>query len=69
MEQVKLLMVQEGFQQLDKFIFEKWDEKENFESHRIHSEDNVYDVISNALYISTLNGKSIEEIYTYIKHF
>ncbi|NMR33339.1 hypothetical protein HIO71_03860 [Chryseobacterium aquaticum] len=55
-------MVQEGFQQLDKFIFEKWDEKENFEPHRIHSEDNVYDVISNALNISTLNGKSIEEL-------
>ncbi|WP_332452567.1 hypothetical protein [Chryseobacterium aquaticum] len=61
--------IPEGFQQLDKFISEKWDEKENFEPHRIHSEDNVYDVISNALYISTLNGKSIEELYTHIKHF
>ena len=61
--------IPEGLQQLDKFISEKWDEKENFEPHRIHGEDNVYDVISNALYISTLNGKSIEELYTYIKHF
>lgn len=61
--------IREGFQQLDKFISEKWDEKENFEPHRLYHEDNVYDVITNALYISTLNGKTEQELYPYIKHF
>ncbi|WBX98248.1 hypothetical protein [Chryseobacterium gambrini] len=61
--------IPEGFQQLDRFISEKRDEKESFESHRIHSEDNVYDVITDALYISTMNGKTEEELYPYIKHF
>ncbi|GEJ45798.1 hypothetical protein [Chryseobacterium sp. ON_d1] len=61
--------IPEGFQQLDRFISEKWDEKESFESHRIHSEDNVYDVITDALYISTINGKSEQELYPYIKYF
>lgn len=61
--------IPEGFQQLDRFISEKWDEKESFESHRIHSEDNVYDVITDALYISTMNGKTEEELNPYIKHF
>lgn len=59
----------EGFKQLDRFISEKWDEKESFEPHRLHSEDNVYDVITNALYIATLNGKTKQELYPYIKHF
>jgi len=61
--------IPEGFQQLDMFISEEWDEKENFEPHRLHSEDNVYDVITNALYIATLNGKTEQELYPYIKHF
>jgi hypothetical protein len=61
--------IPEGFKQLDQFISEKWDEKENFEPHRIHSEDNVYDVIADALYISTLNGKPEQELYPYIKQF
>lgn len=61
--------VPEGFELLDRFIAEKWEEKENFEPHRINSEDNVYDVITNALYIATLNGKSEQELYPYIKHF
>jgi hypothetical protein len=60
---------QEGFKQLDRFISEKWVEKETFEPHRIHGEDNVYDVIANALYIAALNGKPEEELYPYIKHF
>ncbi|AZA57068.1 hypothetical protein [Chryseobacterium shandongense] len=59
----------EGFKQLDRFISGKWAEKETFEPHRIHGEDNVYDVIANALYIATLNGKPEEELYPYIKHF
>jgi hypothetical protein len=59
----------EGFKQLDRFISEKWNEKETFEPHRIHGEDNLYDVIANALYIATLNGKPEEELYPYIKHF
>lgn len=58
-----------GFRQLDRFISEKWDEKETFEPHRIHGEDNVNDVIANALYIATLNGKTEQELYPYIKHF
>lgn len=61
--------IPEGFQQLDKFISKKWDEKENFEPHRLYNEDNVYDVITNALFIATLNGKSEQELYPYIKHF
>ena len=61
--------IPEGFKQLDRFISEKWDEKENFEPHRIYNEDNVYDVITNALSIATLNGKSEQELYPYIKHF
>ncbi|AZA88780.1 hypothetical protein EG349_19380 [Chryseobacterium shandongense] len=59
----------EGFKQLDRFISEKWNEKETFEPHRIHGEDNLYDVIANALYIATLNGKPEQELYPYIKHF
>lgn len=61
--------IPEGFKQLDRFISEKWDEKESFEPHRLHSEDNVYDVITNALYIATLNGKTEQELYPYIKYF
>ena len=61
--------IPEGFKQLDRFISEKWDEKENFEPHRIYNKDNVYDVITNALFIATLNGKSEQELYPYIKHF
>ncbi|MFC0425421.1 hypothetical protein [Chryseobacterium scophthalmum] len=61
--------IPEGFQQLDKFISKKWDEKENFEPHRLYNEDNVYDVITNALFIATLNGKNEQELYPYIKHF
>lgn len=61
--------VPEGFKLLDHFIIEKWDEKENFEPHRLYNEDNVYDVIANALYIATLNGKSEQELYPYIKQF
>jgi hypothetical protein len=61
--------VPEGFELLDRFITEKWDEKTNFEPHRIYNEDNVYDVIANALYIATLNGKNEQELYPYIKQF
>lgn len=61
--------IPEGFQLLDRFIAEKWDEKERFEPHRLHGEDNVYDVITNALYISTFNGKTEQELYPYIKQF
>jgi len=61
--------IPEGFQQLDKFISEKLEEIENFEPHRLYNEDNVYDVITNALSIATLNGKSEQELYPYIKHF
>ncbi|OVE56252.1 hypothetical protein [Chryseobacterium mucoviscidosis] len=59
----------EGFVQLDRFISEKWDEKHSFEPHRIYNEDNVYDVIVDALYISTFNGKEEQELYPYVKHF
>jgi hemerythrin superfamily protein len=61
--------IPEGFELLDRFITEKWDEKTNFEPHRIYNEDNVYDVITNALDISTLNGKNEQELYPYIKQF
>lgn len=61
--------IPEGFELLDRFIAEKWDEKESFEPHRLHNQDQVYDVITNALYISTFNGKSEQELYPYIKQF
>ncbi|BEV02835.1 hypothetical protein [Chryseobacterium gambrini] len=61
--------IPEGFAHLDRFISEKWDEKHSFEPHRIYNEDNVYDVIVDALYISTLNGKEEQELYPYVKHF
>lgn len=61
--------IPEGYVQLDRFISEKWDEKHSFEPHRIYNEDNVYDVIVDALYISTLNGKEEQELYPYVKHF
>ncbi|MBL1220379.1 hypothetical protein JET18_05985 [Chryseobacterium sp. L7] len=59
--------IPEGFELLDRFIAEKWDEKESFEPHRLHHQDNVYDIITNALYISTFNGKSEQELFPYIK--
>ncbi|WP_223605570.1 hypothetical protein [Chryseobacterium sp. OSA05B] len=61
--------IPEGFEFLDLFIAEKWDEKESFEPHRLHGEDNAYDVITNALYIATFNGKSEQELYPYIQQF
>lgn len=61
--------IPEGFELLDRFIAEKWDEKESFEPHRLHNQDQVYDVITNALYISTFNGKSEQELFPYIKQF
>lgn len=61
--------IPEGFEMLDRFIHEKWDQKENFEPHRLYNEDNVYDVITNALYIATFNGKSEQELYPYIRQF
>lgn len=61
--------IKEGFELLDRFIIEKWHEKEDFEPHRLYHEDNVYDVISRALYISTFNGKNEHDLYPYIKHF
>lgn len=61
--------IPEGFELLDRFIAEKWDKKESFEPHRLYAEDNVYDIITNALYISTFNGKSEQELYPYIKQF
>ncbi|WP_336959178.1 hypothetical protein [Chryseobacterium contaminans] len=61
--------IPDGFEFLNRFIGEKWEEKEEFEPHRLHGEDNVYDVIVNALYISTFNGKDVQELYPYIKQF
>lgn len=61
--------IPEGFEFLNRFMSEEWDEKERFEPHRLHGEDNVYDVIADALYIATLNGKSEQEVYPYIKRF
>ncbi|MEE6129888.1 hypothetical protein V2E39_20990 [Chryseobacterium arthrosphaerae] len=59
--------IPEGFEFLNRFITEKWAEKENFELHRLYGEDNVYDVMANALYIATFNGKTEQELYPYIK--
>ncbi|KFF21462.1 hypothetical protein [Chryseobacterium sp. JM1] len=61
--------IPEGFELLDRFIVEKWDDKESFEPHRLHNQDNVYDIITNALYVSTFNGKNEQELFPYIKQF
>ncbi len=61
--------IPEGFEMLDRFINEKWTEKEEFEPHRLHGEDNVYDVITDALYIAAFNGKNEQELYPYIRKF
>ncbi|MGH1517947.1 hypothetical protein [Chryseobacterium sp. JK1] len=61
--------IPEGFEFLNRFINEKWEQREEFEPHRLYGEDNVYDVVADALYISTFNGKNEEELYPYIKQF
>lgn len=61
--------IPDGFKQLDRFISEKWDEIKNFEPHRLYNQDNVYDVITDALSVATLKGKSEQELYPYIKYF
>jgi len=57
--------VDEGFDKLDNFIAEE--SKEEFEPHRIYGEDNVYDVVSHALYISTYNTENEDKIIPYLK--
>lgn len=59
--------IPEGFEFLNRFMNEEWDKKENFEPHRLHGEDNVYDIIAEALSIASLNGKNEQELYPYIK--
>ncbi|BAP32488.1 uncharacterized protein CHSO_3451 [Chryseobacterium sp. StRB126] len=61
--------IPEGFETLDRFMTEKWEEKEDFEPHRLYGEDNVFDVMANALHIATFNGKTEQELYPYIKRF
>ncbi|MBP2614871.1 hypothetical protein [Chryseobacterium jejuense] len=61
--------IPEGFEFINRFMSKKWAEKEEFEPHRLYGEDNVYDIITNALYISTFNGKDEQELYPYIKQF
>ena len=56
-----------GFKKLDDFIENKIDDLVAFEPHRIYGEDNVYDVISDALYISTYNTNDEDKIVPYIK--
>ncbi|AUC76464.1 hypothetical protein CW732_12615 [Olleya sp. Bg11-27] len=56
-----------GFKKLDDFIENNIDELVEFEPHRIYGEDNVYDVISDALYISTYNTNDEDKIVPYIK--
>ncbi|TPN88918.1 hypothetical protein [Aquimarina algicola] len=58
--------IDKGFQKLDEFIDNKLDMVTEFEPHRIYGEDNVYDVISDALYISTYNTENEEKILPYI---
>lgn len=57
--------VDEGFDKLDKFMAEN--SHEEFEPHRIHGEDNAYDVVSHALYISTYNTGDEGKIIPYLK--
>ncbi|WP_298546286.1 hypothetical protein [uncultured Aquimarina sp.] len=59
----------EGFQELDKFIDNNLDTETKFEPHRIYGEDNVFDVISDALYISTYNTDDEHKILPYISQF
>jgi hypothetical protein len=48
--------VKEGVDKLNVFIEEKWYEKLEFEPHRIYNEDNVFDVIADALDIAWYNS-------------
>ena len=59
--------IDHGFKKLDEFIDNKSDFMIEFEPHRIHGEDNVYDIISDALYISTYNTDDEHKILPYIK--
>lgn len=59
----------EGFEFLNRFMAERWEDKGDFEPHRIYGEDNVYDVVANALHIAILNGKNKQDLYPYIKWF
>lgn len=57
--------VDEGFDKLDKFI--NAETSQEFEPHRIYGEDNVYDVVSHALYMSTYNTDDEDKIIPYLK--
>jgi hypothetical protein len=48
--------IKEGVDKLNVFIEEKWQEKLEFEPHRIYNEDNVFDVIADALDIAWYNS-------------
>lgn len=57
--------IEESFDKLDKFI--KAETSQEFEPHRIYGEDNVYDVVSHALYMSTYNTDDEDRIIPYLK--
>lgn len=59
--------VEDGLNKVNEFIDNKCDTLIEFEPHRIWGEDNVYDVISDALYISMMNGQSRNAILPILK--
>lgn len=61
--------VEEGFDTLDQFISERWDQLETFEPHRIWGADNVYDVIAEAVYTAKMNGIHSDLIWKYFSIF
>lgn len=59
--------VEEGFSASNYFLDSKKIKNKNYEPHRIHKEDNVYDVLAYSFSVSLLNGKLEKEIVTYYK--
>jgi hypothetical protein len=57
----------EGFVKLNEFITDKWYEKAEFEPHRIYGEDNVFDVIADALDIAWFNSMDKKRVIDLFK--
>ncbi len=57
----------EGLRKLDEFINNEYDKFEKFYPHRIWGQDNVYDEISDALFMSIFKTKNENLILPYLK--
>lgn len=59
--------IEEGFMKIREFIQSRYDLQEELEPHRIYDEDNVYDVLAEALYRSTYNTDDEDKILPFIQ--